>query len=78
MKPAAAVWIGAIALPLGLLSCGGSDETAIRVVASYNQSRGFDQLVFALATSGNETAPITLQSFPGELATVEALGFFAG
>jgi len=52
MKPAAAVWIGAIAVPLGLLSCGRSDETAIRVVASYNQSRGFDQFVFALATAG--------------------------
>ncbi len=52
MKPAAAVWIGAIAVPLALLSCGGSDETAIRVVASYNQSRGFDQFVFALATAG--------------------------
>ena len=52
MKLAAAAWTGAVAVSLALLGCGGSDETAIRVVARYNQSRAFDQFVFALATVG--------------------------
>ena len=45
-------WIVAVAISLALAGCGGSDETAIRVVARYNQSRAFDQFVFALATGG--------------------------